>query len=178
MLGWCLFFCIWHWRGGGVIVWIRIITTFNLPSMRWWWWRTMNINYWCPWRSHNLKLNEKRKESNEHYFSLILSMIKFLFSYFFSLFLYRSDIHCICMCVHHLWLKKDRWISRYLLLDFAHVIWWNLKQKKSGEEEEEIRQLLFLLEYEQSGIDIDNGDDCCIRNETSFVLEVIIRLWD
>jgi hypothetical protein len=97
--------------------------------------------------------------------------------FFLSLFLYRSDIHCICMCVHHLWLKKDRWISRYLLLDFAHVIWWNLKQKKSGEEEE-IRQLLFLLEYEQTGIDIDNGDDCCIRNETSFVLEVIIRLWD
>ncbi len=100
MLRWCLFFCIWHWRGGGVIVWIRIITTFNLPSMRWWWWwRTMNINYWCPWRSHNLKLNEKRKESNEHYFSLILSMIKFLFSYFFFLSFSIVQIFIVYVCV-------------------------------------------------------------------------------
>lgn len=108
MLWWCLFFCIWHWRGG-VIVWIWIIATFNLPSMRWWWWRTMNINYWCPWRSHNLKLNEKKnEESNEHYFFSSLSL--FLFSYdqisllllSHSLVLCRSYIHCvymyICVC--------------------------------------------------------------------------------
>ncbi len=53
---------------------------------------------------------------------------------------------------------------------------YEMKRKKN--EEEEIRQLLFLFEYEQTGIDIDDDDDDCIRNETSFVLQVIIRLGD
>jgi hypothetical protein len=49
----------------------------------------------------------------------------------------------------------------------------DMKYKKKFEEE--IRQLLFLLEFKQTGIDIDI-DDCCIRKEMSFVLQIIIRL--
>lgn len=101
----------------------------------------MNINYWCPWRRHNLKLNEKKnEESNLHYFSHSLSRCSsspslwsnFSFSYSLILFI----VH---LCMHHLWLKKDRWISTYLLLDFAHVM------RRNRTTEEDIRQLLILL---------------------------------
>lgn len=59
---------------------------------------------------------KRREESNEHYFfSLFLLMIKFLSS--FSLI-----VHLNFFAGHHLWLKQDRWISTYLLLNFAHVM--------------------------------------------------------
>lgn len=98
----CLFLCIWHWRGG-VIVWIWIITTFNLPSMRWWW-RTMNINYWCPWRSHNLKSNEKNMRKKTNQINIIFLFFSLRSSFFSPMilsilfFLYRSFsyIHCVC----------------------------------------------------------------------------------
>jgi len=102
VLWWCLFFCIWHWRGG-VIVRVRIITTFNLPSMRWWWWRTMNINYWCPWRSHNLKLNEKNMKKKRIKRTLFFSFS--LWSNFsspillFSLSLSFIDSLCMYVCI-------------------------------------------------------------------------------
>lgn len=152
-----LFRVVRHWRGG-VIVRIRIITTFNLPSMYWWRWRTMNINDWCSWCCHNLELNERKKnwsrwwrkrrrEKNDEQmkwtlFSLAhfdqISSLLFSFSFLFSsssllslvllLFLFRflslpaSSLSCpfhFEAYVHHLWLKKDRWISTYLLLDFV-----------------------------------------------------------
>ena len=139
---WLLFRVVRHWRGG-VIVRIRIITTFNLPSMYSWRGWTMNINDWCSWCCHNLELNEKievDEESeatkrtnkwNEHYFLLLL-LIRFLFSLVPVLFLslrlsVRPSLSLFVVplsisfevCVHHLWLKKDRWISTYLLLDFV-----------------------------------------------------------
>jgi len=187
----CLFFWIGHWRGGVIIVWIRIITTFNLPRRRWWRWRTVNINYWCPWRSHNLKVKwkeyeseKKRKNQNEHYFSLFL----FSLSLSLSLSLFRSLSpslsllfmyeYWLCVCVHHLWLKKDRWISAYLVLDFsfsAHVMLSN--------EDEEIRQLLFLLECEWRDRYWYRWGWWLHQNtmrmrKTSFVLQIIIRQRD
>jgi len=64
--------------------------------------------------------------------TLFFSLFLLLWSNFFSLsrILSFSIVHCVCIYVHHLWLKKDRWISTYLLLDFAHVMPMKWREKK------------------------------------------------
>ena len=118
----------------------------------------MNINYWCPWRRHNLKLNEN-EESNIHDFSHSLALVfLFLWSNFSSL------ICRYCLSLLHRNHLDDLYASSVIKERQMNINIFT--SRLCSRNTSKLDSFWFSFKSEQTGIDIDVDDDCCIRHET------------
>lgn len=124
----------------------------------------MNINYWCPWRRHNLKLNEN-EESNIHDFSHSLSFLFSVCDQISLLFLSRSRSPSFFFFIVHLNVCASSAIKeRQMNINIFTSRLCSRNTSKSNEKKK-LDSFWFSFKSEQTGIDID-VDDCCIRNAT------------